>query len=68
LTEVRTYREALEHVEFTCGGGKADYKAIIRDFALAKGLPQRSGEKQIEAFFVVQSSANRLTRAIPLHA
>jgi len=51
LTVLTRYREALQHVEFSCYGDKAGYKAIIRDIALAKGLPQRSGESQVESFF-----------------
>lgn len=51
LTTHKTYKEALEHIDFSCNGTKAGYKAIIRGLAIAKGLPKRSGEVQIAAFF-----------------
>lgn len=51
LTVVRTYRAALNHVESTCGGVKSSYKTIIGVIAQRKGLPKRSGERQVDAFF-----------------
>jgi hypothetical protein len=51
LTIIKTYRDALDHVESTCGGTRGGYSEIIRAMAIAKGLPKRSGEKQIGDFF-----------------
>jgi hypothetical protein len=48
---VKNYKGALQHVEWTCGGVKSAYKSMIRAVALAKGLPERSGDKEIDAFF-----------------
>ena len=52
LQGVRTYGQALNHVEFYCAGRKSDYVALIKYLAEAKGLPARVGEKQANAFFV----------------
>ena len=51
LQVVRTYAEALHHVELYCSGRKADYVSLIRYLAEAKGLPARVGEKQAQFFF-----------------
>lgn len=51
LSEHSTYNEAIRHIELTCGATKDGYKSIIRELALSKGLPKRSGESQIDAFF-----------------
>ncbi len=51
LQGVRTYSEALTHVEFYCGGRKSDYVALVKYLAQAKGLPTRVGEQQANAFF-----------------
>lgn len=47
----RTYGAALSHVGFFCSGRKSDVKDLIRDMAVAKGLPTRVGEAQALAFF-----------------
>lgn len=51
LQILRTYVAALSHVQFFCGGKKADYRALIKDMAKAKGLPARVGEAQLKEFF-----------------
>jgi len=51
LTVVRTYSDALHYIEWTVRGVKSGYKAIIRALALRKGLPKRSGDAQVDAFF-----------------
>lgn len=51
LSEHSTYDEAIRHIELTCGATKDGYRAIIRELAISKGLPKRSGESQIGAFF-----------------
>ena len=51
ISEIRTYREALNHVEVRCSGQKKGYREIIRGIASDKGLPARCGEAQAEAFF-----------------
>jgi hypothetical protein len=51
LQIVRTYADALSHVEFYCSGHKSDYGKLIRDLAEAKGLPVRVGEKKAQFFF-----------------
>ena len=51
LAEIKTYRDALRHIEWTDGGVKAGYKAIVKAMALRKGLPKRSGGAQVTAFF-----------------
>jgi hypothetical protein len=51
LQIVRTYADALSHVEFYCSGRKSDYVELIRYLAEAKGLPARVGEKQAQFFF-----------------
>jgi len=50
LTILRTYEEALRHVDWT-GNRRRDWKRkIIRKLAEAKGLPKRVGAKQAAAF------------------
>ena len=51
LQFVRTYADALNHVEFFCSGRKSGYVELIRYLAEAKGLPGRVGEKQAQFFF-----------------
>jgi hypothetical protein len=51
LVELKTYRKALQHVALTCGERKGRYRAIIKSIALAKGLPKRSRQQHIHAFF-----------------
>jgi hypothetical protein len=51
LTEVRTYRDALKHIEFTDNGTTTGYRDIIKSLAKRKGLPDRVGAKQIADFF-----------------
>lgn len=50
FTVVRTYQDAVLHAA-KCGGSEADYKTVIRRFAISKGLPERSGQAQMEVFF-----------------
>ena len=56
---ITSYRDALSHVEHYCEGRKSDYKALIRDFARAKGLLLRVGEKQARSFFSENPSRER---------
>ena len=51
LAIVRSYKDGLQHVESTCEGRKAGYRAIIREMAIRKGLPKRSGEAALDGFF-----------------
>jgi len=51
LAEIRTYRDALRHIEWTYEGLSSGYKAIIKAIARSKGLPKRVGEQEIDAFF-----------------
>jgi len=51
LSIVKTYMQALNHVDSYFGSRRADYQRIIRNIASAKGLPDRCGEKQAQAFF-----------------
>jgi len=51
LAEIKSYRDALRHVEWTDGGVKSGYKAIVKAIALRKGLPKRTGDAQIAEFF-----------------
>lgn len=52
IQEIKTYLQALTHVDIYCNGNKTDKKNIIRRLAQAKGLPTRVGNKQAEEFFV----------------
>jgi hypothetical protein len=51
LQEIKTYAEAVSHVDFYCRGRKSDYQALIKSMAEAKGLPSRVGNVQAEKFF-----------------
>lgn len=51
LTQLRKYRDAINHVAFFCHGREEDYRTIIRAMGTAKGLPARVGEKQAQQFF-----------------
>lgn len=53
LQAVKTYGNALDHVEFYCSSRKSDFQEIIKYLAQAKGLPSRAGEVQCKAFFAV---------------
>jgi hypothetical protein len=48
---VQQRRKALQHIALTCGERKSRYKEIIKSIALAKGLPKRSRQQQIDALF-----------------
>lgn len=51
LSVVRTYGDAIQHVDWSCGGRKAFYEVLIRTLAQAKGLPERATAKRIGEFF-----------------
>lgn len=51
LYQLRSYQDALRHVEYRCGGTKAGYDRIVRAFAEAKGLPGRVGSAAAKKFF-----------------
>jgi hypothetical protein len=51
LSFAHTYKQLLNHVNYSCGGSKSDYHTIIREMAELKGLPKRVGKKQAEEFF-----------------
>jgi hypothetical protein len=51
LYPISTYRQALQHVALHCGGKASDCKAIIKEMAIAKGLPSRVGKPQAQKFF-----------------
>ncbi|TAM51214.1 MAG: hypothetical protein EPN57_18340 [Paraburkholderia sp.] len=51
LARLRTFKDAIDHVEFRCGAKKASYDRIVRAFAEAKGLPGRVGEAAAKKFF-----------------
>lgn len=55
LYSVSTYRQALQHVTLHCGGRTSDYKAIIKEMAIAKGLPSRVGKPQAQKFFAASA-------------
>lgn len=50
LTVIRTYRDAVMHVESTCSGSRTDIRAITKALAEAKGAPSRIGNPQAVAF------------------
>jgi hypothetical protein len=50
LDIVRSYDDALKHVEYTCGNNKAYMKDIIRQLATAKGMPARFTASAISNF------------------
>jgi hypothetical protein len=51
LTAIKTFNDALRHVDSTCNGVRSEKRTIIRELAEGKGLPRRVGEKQAMAFF-----------------
>jgi hypothetical protein len=51
LTDIYTHPDALAHVDRTERGVRSGYRAIVKAMAVAKGLPNRSGEAQVRAFF-----------------
>ncbi|MFM0158531.1 MULTISPECIES: hypothetical protein [Paraburkholderia] len=51
LYQLRSYHDALRHVEHRCGGTKAGYDWIVRAFAETKGLPARVGSAAAKKFF-----------------
>jgi len=51
LTIVKTFDEAIRHVDYTCKGNRAEKRNIIKMMSQAKGLPARVGEKQAQDFF-----------------
>lgn len=51
LTSVRSFRSALDHVNYTCAGRRIDKRVIVRELAVGKGLPARVGAKEAVAFF-----------------
>jgi len=50
LRMVKSYNDALLHVQWTCDGRKSDYRSIIKDLSQAKGAPKRLGEAQAQEF------------------
>ena len=51
LAVLSRFVPAIDHVVLYCGGKGASFKKLIREFARAKGLPLRVGEKQALEFF-----------------
>jgi transcription elongation factor Elf1 len=51
LQEIRTYSQALQHVECYCRSRQGDFASLIKQLAKAKGLPERATEKKIVEFF-----------------
>jgi hypothetical protein len=51
LTIGRTYREALRHVQYSCGDTATEARTVIRMLAEAKGLPRRMNEAAALKFF-----------------
>lgn len=52
LTSVNSFKDALRHVEWNCGGTKGGYDRIVKEYAKTKGLPARVGAASAAAFFV----------------
>lgn len=50
LTELKTYKDALDYVDMSCNATKAIYKTIISEMAAAKGLKKRSSNDEIDRF------------------
>lgn len=48
---IRTYCQALDHVNNFCQGRQSDFKDIIKKLAQAKGLPSHVGKNQATSFF-----------------
>lgn len=53
LQVIKTYSQALSHVDYYCNGNKKSMKSIIIFLARSKGLPSRVGKKQAQEFFEV---------------
>lgn len=51
LQTVRTYQDALAHVDMYCKGRVTDARSLVRSLAQAKGLPGRITESQAQKFF-----------------
>jgi hypothetical protein len=51
LSIVRTFDDAMRHIDWTCSGRKADRKTIIRKLAEAKGLASKAKAPEVVAFF-----------------
>lgn len=51
LSVGRSYRDALNHVKYTCGNTATQARAVIRTLAEAKGLPKRLSAKAAVGFF-----------------
>lgn len=51
LAAIRTYADAMYYVAAHCNGRAADLKALVRELARAKGLPDRATEAAIIALF-----------------
>lgn len=51
LRLIRTFSDAVRHINATADGHKAFMKEIVRGLAEGKGLPKRVGESQAAAFF-----------------
>lgn len=51
LNVIRTYQQALAHVTNSCYMRKASYREIVLKMAHAKGLSDRVGVREAEAFF-----------------
>jgi hypothetical protein len=51
LNVIRTYQDAVGHIEHTANGNKNFMKLIVRSLAMAKGLPSRVTAVNAEAFF-----------------
>jgi hypothetical protein len=52
LSIVTSYRQALNFVVSTCQGRESDFKDIIRNISVAKGLQGKISEKLAQSFFV----------------
>ena len=57
LQKIRTYGDAVGHVDQWCGGTKGFLKTLIRGLAEEKGLPKRITAAVAETFFATQSSS-----------
>jgi hypothetical protein len=51
LRVIKTYRECLEHIDLTAGGGKAWRQDVVRQLLEAKGLKTPLTKKKLAAFF-----------------
>jgi hypothetical protein len=51
LTVIKTFGDALRHVDMTCNGVRSEKRTIIKELARGKGLPKRVGETQAAEFF-----------------